>query len=134
MYLWYSIPNDIRAEGLMKEARADMQAGNRDLARQKYETVVRNHPRTDAAATATYALFRLLDQDRKDLEEQLNAVEKERTALKSSMGDLDKRVAEASRQAAAAAAKPAPPPPAPKKTVTKKPTPVKKAPVRRRRS
>lgn len=133
VYLAITIPNDVKAETLLKEARSELQAGDRDDARQKFETVIKNHPRTDAAAAASYALFRLLDQDRKDLEEQIAVLEKERDALRAGMGDLDKRVGEASRKAEEAAAKPAPPP-AKKPVVKKKPTPKRTTPTRRRRS
>lgn len=98
-YLAMSIPNDIRAEAILKEARSHLQAGDRELAREKFETVVKSFPRTDAASAAAYALFRLLDSDREALAQKLEAMEKERAAIQKRMNDLDKRVSEAAPQA-----------------------------------
>lgn len=97
-YLAMSIPNDIRAEAILKEARSHLQAGEREQAREKFETVVKNFPRTDAASAASYALFRLLDGDRKELAQQLEALEKQRATVQKRMDDLDKRISEAPRQ------------------------------------
>jgi uncharacterized coiled-coil DUF342 family protein len=127
-YLAMSIPNDIKAEAILKEARSDLQAGRRDEARQKFETVVRNYPRTDAAAAAAYALFRMLHSDRQELAQELEALRKERASIQQRIGELDTRLGEAARQAAEAAQQPPPPPP---KQETKPPA-RRTTPTRRR--
>ena len=133
VYLALSIPNDIRAEALLIAARSDLQSGKRDEAREKFETVVKNYPRTDAAAAASFALFRLLDQDRKELAEALAKVERQRAAVQRQVGELDRRVGEASRQAGEALVKASTPPPPPKPTVTRRPTSKRTATAPRRR-
>lgn len=132
VYFALSIPNDIRAEALLKEARTDLQAGRKDEARGKFEEVVRNYPRTDAAAAATYALFRMVDQERRELESRVEKLRSERAAVLKQMGELGLRVDDASRQAKEAAAKAAAPKPAPKPTVQKK-APTRRTTTRRRR-
>lgn len=134
VYLALSIPNDIRAETLLKEARSELKLGKNDAARAKFEEVVKSYPRTDAAAAASYALFRLLDQERKQLEERLEKIQTERAQMQKTMGELGQRVSDASRKAEEAAARPVPAPIPPKPTVTKKPAPKRPTPTRKRRS
>ena len=73
-----SVPRDIRAETLLKDARARLQEGKRDEARQTLHEIVKSYPRTDAAAAASYALFRLVEQERKELAARIAELEKDR--------------------------------------------------------
>ena len=73
-----SVPRDIRAETLLKDARARLQEGKKDEARQTLHEIVKSYPRTDAAAAASYALFRLVDQERKELAARIAELEKDR--------------------------------------------------------
>lgn len=130
---WFamSIPNDMRAQGVMRKAREQLKAGKRDEARASFETILREYPRTDAAATALAAVFRMIDEDRRRLEEQLTQL---RTANEERLRRTETTASEAvetSKQAVEVAAKPPPPKPtiAVKKSTTKK----KSAPPPRRR-
>lgn len=73
-----SVPRDIRAETLLKDARARLQDGKKDEARQTLHEIVKSYPRTDAAAAASYALFRLVEQERKELAARIEELEKDR--------------------------------------------------------
>ncbi len=73
-----SVPRDIRAETLLKDARARLQEGKKDEARQTLHEIVKSYPRTDAAAAASYALFRLVEQERKELAARIEELEKDR--------------------------------------------------------
>lgn len=63
VYLVLTVPNDIQANALMKQARSDLAAGRTDQARDSLARIVQQYPRTDAAAAATVALVRLGDEE-----------------------------------------------------------------------
>ena len=152
-YFALSIPNDIRAEALLRTARNDLRAGRRDAARLSLEEIVRKYHRTDAAAAATTSLIALvaadqraqlktmkleLDAMRKRLDASLRKVEVLATAAQSP--PPAPAVAPAVAAAAAAAAVPPPAAPtvrapakAPAKVPPRKKTPARK-PARRRRA
>lgn len=124
-YLVLTVPNDLEAGALMKQAKKDIDARQNDRAREKLSQIVQQYPRTDAAAAATVALITLADADRERLAKELAAMKRDVAAQKQALGTVsDKVVAIAT----------APPPPAP--VVAKpapKPAPVKKAPARSKR-
>ena len=111
-YLAVSIPRDVKAEALLKEARLDLQKNDREGARRKFEQVITKYPRTDAGAAAMYALFRMVDQDRNELKAQIDRQLKEIQASQQSsqtrLSEVEKQAAES--QAAAVAKAAAPPP------------------------
>jgi TolA-binding protein len=132
----FSIPKDLRAEALLKEARTDLQAKNEDDAQQKLLRVIRDYPRTDSAAAATAALFEL--QQRKNapdpeaealnelLQKRILALRSEQQQQATRIAELEKRLAAAEKKAAAAPAVAA------RKTTPKK-APAKKTTTRRKR-
>jgi hypothetical protein len=131
----FSIPKDLRAEALLKEARTDLQAKNEDDAQQKLLRVIRDYPRTDSAAAATAALFEL--QQRKNAPdpeaEALNELLQKRIlALRSEQQQQATRIAELEKRLAAAEKKAAAPTVAARKTAPKK-APAKKTTTRRKR-
>lgn len=71
VYLVLTVPNDLQADAMLKAARRDLAAGDRDAARDQLSKVVQGYPRTDAAAAATVALVKLQDQERKELQAQI---------------------------------------------------------------
>ena len=77
VYLILSVPNDLRADGLLKQARTEMTAGNNDKARTSLKQIVQQYPRTDAAAAATAALVHLGDKDRDDLSRAIAQIRKQ---------------------------------------------------------
>jgi hypothetical protein len=78
-----SVPRDVRAEALLKDARAKLQAGDRAAARKSFQEITKTYPRTDAAAAASYALFRLGEQENAELRAKLEALDQSRAAQES---------------------------------------------------
>ena len=74
-----SVPRDVRAETLLKDARAKLQKGDREGARKSFGEITKTYPRTDAAAAASYALFRLSEQEAAELRVKLDALEQTRS-------------------------------------------------------
>lgn len=126
-YLVLTVPNDIQAGALMKEARTQLTAGDRVKARQSLSKIVQQYPRTDAAAAATVGLVTLADQDRQKVASDLAATRRDGDALRTQLSALTARV-----DAIENAPKPAPvvvqaaPKPAPKKAAPHKKTVKKK--------
>ena len=140
VYLLMSIPNDVQAETVLSSARADLNRKDRDGARQKLTTIVRDFPRTDAAAAASFALFRIADEENRELKRRLESLEKLQAAAAKKQSDSERKL-----EALAKVPPPAPPPPkvepkpAPKQiirrsTPTRRTTPARKTPTRRRRA
>ena len=132
VYLVLSVPNDLRADSLLKDAREDLEANKHDAARQKLSSVVQQYPRTDAAAAATVALVTLADSNRQKLERDLAALRTQTAQQAKLITDLQKNVIEI-RNAPPKVVTVTAPPPKPKPTVTKKKTPTKRRTTTRRR-
>ena len=125
VYLVLSVPNDLRADGLLKQARADIAAGKNDAARQSLTKIVQQYPRTDAAAAATAALVALADKQHRDLAQTVSALRKQNDEQTKRIDDLQKNVTEIRNAPPKVVTVTAPP--------AKKPAPKKPAPTRRRR-
>ena len=135
VYLALSVPNDLKADEVLKSARQEIAKGNTTAARESLSRIIQQYPRTDAAAAATLALFRLGEQERAKLQAE---VEELRGEYEQQLTDVRKTVDEV---------KNAPPKivtvqaPAPKKTTTaakktppkKKTTPKKRTTTKRKR-
>lgn len=123
-YLVLTVPNDLEAGALMKQAKKDIDAHQSDRARETLSRIVQQYPRTDAAAAATVALITLADADRERMAKELAAMKRDMAAQKQALGNVsDKVVAIATAPPPApVVAKPAP-----------KPAPAKKAPARSKR-
>jgi len=78
-YLVLTVPNDVEAAALMRQARKDITAGRADAARTSLAKIVQQYPRTDAAAAATVALVKLADDDREKLQRELDALKREQS-------------------------------------------------------
>jgi hypothetical protein len=78
-YLVLTVPNDLQAAALMKQARNDITAGRNETARASLSKIVQQYPRTDAAAAATVALVKLADDDRLKLQRELDAIRSEQS-------------------------------------------------------
>lgn len=134
VYLVLSVPNDIRADSLMKDARKDIEAKKHDDARQKLLSVVQQYPRTDAAAAATAALVALAETDRQKLEHAVATLRTQHVQQSKLISDLQKSVGEIKNAPPKVVTVQAPAPkPPPKKTTTRKPASSKKKTTRRRR-
>lgn len=130
VYLMLSIPNDLRADGLLKDASKHLKDGKNDEARAALTQIVQQYPRTDAAAAATVALVSLNDKERDELAKAIALLRKQNDTQAKQISDLQKGVTEiknAPPKVVTVAA------PAPKPAPAKKTTPRKKTPTRRRR-
>jgi TolA-binding protein len=139
VYLVLTVPNDLQAGALLKNARARMAEGKTAEAQDQLSKIVQRYPRTDAAAAAVVALMALAEQEQDKLRSELAALRKAQEAQAQTIGNLHKNVdtvrltadtaAAAAEQAKteAAAAKPK------ASSVTVKKTPPKKTSTRRRR-
>jgi len=135
VYLVLSVPNDLRADSLLKDARKEITNGNHDKARESLSKIVQQYPRTDAAAAATVALVSLGHKERKDLEHAVSVLRTQNQQLAKLIADLQKSVIELRNAPpkVVTVTAPAPKPPPPKKTATKKTTPKRKTPTKRKR-
>jgi putative exporter of polyketide antibiotics len=132
VYLALTVPNDLKADAMLKQARTSLAAKQNDRARTTLLKIVQQYPRTDAAAAATVALVTLANEERHQVAEDVQAlrrvVETQQKALLSIGAKVD---------AAAVAAATAPPPPtvsaAPAVKPVHKKAPVKRTKRRRRR-
>jgi hypothetical protein len=135
VYLVLSVPNDLRADALMKTARQEITNGNHDKARESLAQIVQQYPRTDAAAAATVALSSLEKRERETLARAVAQLRSQNEQQSRLIADLQKNVT---------AIRTAPPPvptvtvgppapPAPSVTPKKKTPPKKKTTTRRRR-
>lgn len=130
VYLVLTVPNDLKADSLLKEAKTQLADGETDRARESLARVVQQYPRTDAAAAATVALVSIADQENYKLRVELGRLRQDLVGQSQEIDGLGKNV-ESIRNA---------PPkivtvqaPAPKKTTpTKKTTPKKKTTTKKR--
>jgi hypothetical protein len=128
VYLVLSVPNDLRADSLMRDAKKDIEAQKHDDARKKLISVVQQYPRTDAAAAATAALVTLADSDRQKLERDISVLKSQHARQEKLIADLQKGVTEVKSRPpqVVTVQAPAPKPPAKKSTPKKKPAPKKR--------
>jgi len=128
VYLVLSVPNDLRADSLLRDAKKDIDGRKHDAARQKLISIVQQYPRTDAAAAATAALVTLADTDRQKLEHDIAALQVQHARQAKLIEELQKGVTEVKNAPPKVITVQAPAPkPAPKKA------PPKKKSTRRRR-
>jgi hypothetical protein len=133
VYLVLSVPNDLRADALLKQARQDISENDTDKARQTLLKIIQQYPRTDAAAAATAAVLALDKKERDDLARAMASVTAQNTQQTKLLGELQRNVDELKKPPPAPVVVQAPAPkPAPAKVTPKKKAPAKK-PARRRR-
>lgn len=138
VYLMLSVPNDLRADSLLKDAKGDIEKKNNAEARKKLSSIVQQYPRTDAAAAATIALIALTEVDRQKVEREVTLLRAQASQQNKLIADLQKSVTDI-RNAPPKVVTVQAPPPKPASTISvKKSTPkkkpaAKKKPTRRRR-
>src|SRR5688500_14680715 len=135
VYLMLSVPNDLRADSLLKDARKQMTEGDNSKARESLSKIVQQYPRTDAAAAATVALVSLGQRDRDDLSRAIAQVRKQNEQQAQLIAQLQQRVTaiQNAPPKVVTVQAPTPKPSAKKVTPKKKSTPKKKTTKRRRR-
>ena len=122
VYLVLSVPNDLRADALLKDARKDLTDGQHDRARESLSKIIQQYPRTDAAAAATVALVSLGKKERDDLARAVTFLRTQNEQQSRLISDLQKNVT-AIRDAppkVVTVTAPAPKPAAKKKATTRK--------------
>lgn len=134
-YLALSVPNDLRADALLKQARKDLTDGNNDKARDSLSKVILQYPRTDAAGAATVALASLSKKERDDLALAISHLRTQNEQQAQTIAALQKSVTDVKNAPpkTVTVETPAPKPAATKVAPKKKTTPKKKAPAKRRR-
>ena len=130
VYLVLSVPNDLRADSLLRDAKKNIDAGKHAEARTELIKLVQQYPRTDAAAAATVALVSLADKEHQDLARTVSALRKQNDDQAKMLAGLQKNVTDIKNAPPKVVTVTAPPPA--KKPPVKK-APVKKRPTRRRR-
>ena len=124
-YLVLTVPNDLAADALLKQAHKDVAAGKLDKARESLSRVIQQYPRTDGAASATVALMRLGVQERDRLSKQLDAVRRDAEAQKQQLAALQAQVTQIANAPPKVIVEKPEPKPAPK-SVAKKPARTKR--------
>lgn len=130
VYLAMSVPNDLRADSLLSQARNDITAGKHDAARGTLMKVIQQYPRTDAAAAATAAIVSMAQKDRDELARAISVIRKTNDQHGTHLSDLQKRIALLEKRPAPVVTVIAP---APKKPAVAKKKPVPKRPTTTRR-
>ena len=92
VYLVLSVPNDLKADSMMKDARKKLDAGKRDDAREELGRIIQQFPRTDAAAAATIALVTLGEQERQQLDTQMKRLRDENVKTAQTLAVLQQSV------------------------------------------
>lgn len=135
-YLALSVPNDLRADALLKQARKELTDGKNDQARESLSKVILQYPRTDAAGAATVALSSLSKKERDDLARAISLLRTQNEQQTKLIADLQQNVTDVKNAPPKVVTVTAPAPaPAPAKVTQKKKTPPKKktTPKKRRR-
>ena len=135
-YLALSVPNDLRADALLKEARKNLTDGNDNEARESLSKIILQYPRTDAAGAATVALASLSRKERDDLAREISLLRSQNVQQSKMIADLQRSVTDVKNAPPKVVTVQAPAPkPAAKKVTPKKKTPPKKktTPKKRRR-
>lgn len=118
VWLVLTVPNDLEAGALMRQAKKDIDAHRTDRAKENLSRIVQQYPRTDAAAAATVALIKIVDADRVRMANELAGLKNDVASQKRDFDAVSQKVGEIAKAPPPAppAAAPAPAPkPAPKK-------------------
>ena len=88
VYLALSVPNDLKADSMMRDARQKLDGGRRDDAREELGRIIQQFPRTDAAAAATIALVTLGEQERQQLATQMKRLREDNAKTAATLAAL----------------------------------------------
>ncbi len=115
-YLVLTVPNDIQANALLRQAHSDLNAGKTERARDSLSNIVQQYPRTDAAAAATVALVKIGDAELSRLQNDLAALRRDREQEAAAITRLQQSVEEVKNAPPKTIVVQAPAKPAPKKS------------------
>ena len=131
-YLVLTIPNDLRAGAVLRDAQKQMSAGENDAARRSLIHVVQQYPRTDAAASAIVGLSMLSDRERQQMAARIEMLERARAETQRQVAAVNEQLrSQAGATATAPAVVPVTPVVAPVVGPPVPPAPAKKAPQRK---
>jgi septal ring factor EnvC (AmiA/AmiB activator) len=94
VYLVLTVPNDVQAGALLKQARQDLAARHTDRAKESLSKIVQQYPRTDAAAAATVALVKIGDEELDRLQRQIDALRRDHDKQSSTVKQLQDTIDE----------------------------------------
>lgn len=134
VYLLLSVPNDLRADTLLNQARKQIEGGDRDKARDSLARIVHQYPRTDAAAAATVALVALGDRERQELARSVALLRQQSEQQTKLISELQRSVGQIRTAPTAPVTVTAPAPAATKKATAKKKTTPKKKTSKKKRT
>ena len=132
VYLILSVPNDLRADSLLKEARKSITDGNNAQARTSLLRIVQQYPRTDAAAAATAALVALEKKERDELARAVAQIRTQHAQQTKRLNDLQKSLTTLQTAPPKVVTVQAPAP-TKAKTTAKKTPPKKKVPPKKKK-
>lgn len=92
-WVMMTVPRDVEAQSLLRDARTLLQQGHEPEAREKLLDILERYPRTDAGAAAAFALFRIEERQRTALERRIVELESTRTASESAARANDEQEA-----------------------------------------
>jgi len=94
VYFVLTIPNDVQADAMLKEARESIATGENAEGRETLIKIVQQYPRTNAAAAATAALVTIADEERQKLGREIETLRKQSTDQKATLDALTQQVTE----------------------------------------
>ncbi|HET7707851.1 MAG TPA: hypothetical protein VFM36_17325 [Thermoanaerobaculia bacterium] len=130
-YLVLSVPNDLKAGSLLKEARAQIADGKNAEAHDTLAAIIQQYPRTDAAAAAMVALVKLDEQEREQMRAEINRLRKDHEMQAKEITALESGVETIRNTPPPAPVVTATAPPTPAKTTVAKKAPAKKTPTKK---
>jgi hypothetical protein len=92
VYFVLTIPNDVQADAMLKQARQSIAKGDNGKGRDALTKIVQQYPRTNAAAAATAALVTIADEDRQKLEREIQSLKQESADQKAKLDTLTQQV------------------------------------------
>jgi predicted negative regulator of RcsB-dependent stress response len=128
-YFVLTVPNDLEAGALLRQARTDVQQGDREKARQSLGRVIQQYPRTDAAAAAAVALASLEADERQRLARKVDGMQRTLSVQTLRLDQVLQKLNAPPPAPQIVAAPPQPPPPPP--VAAKKPAPAQRKPAHR---
>lgn len=128
VYLVLTVPNDLKADALLKDAKQQIAKRQNDKARATLSDIVQQYPRTDAAAAATVALVSLGSNEHSSSSRDLDALRAQVDAQAKVIAALQTQVTELKNAPpkVVTVQAPAPKPAAKKKSPAKKRTTTKR--------
>lgn len=91
-YFVLTIPNDVQADAMLKQARKSIARGDNARGRDALTKIVQEYPRTNAAAAATAALVTIADEERQKLDHEIQTLKQESADQKAKLDAVTQQV------------------------------------------